>query len=416
VGKLSAEPVEQWDDVRKIWGLVEDIRQAGTQYFLPNIAISITQAKLHRTLLHLLTLVVGKEEGSALFDSLMAFCETRTWEINRELYDLAVTASEEPELKDLILNSNSRFLIEHDALRRFSKFTVQCESLLEKHGHREPELDPYHATWNESPWVVVDHVRLIMRSLSDTPSPTQRERTLRVRMHEAESTLFGRLPDDLHFFFKELVRLARLYTSLDDREHYQTTRLSPPLRRALRALGSKLVEKGYLDDPMDVFFARLAGLQTAVSIDNATGWLGLAAGIKSAKEAYHRDAARTPDWVLGEQPDLASESPDGQMLSGIPASPGKVEGSICHVLSQDQFSSVPDGAILVARTTGPAWTPLFHAAAGVITESGGPLSHGAVTAREMSIPAIMAVRDAFLKLPDGQRVRMNGTSGEIHLV
>ncbi|WP_240491836.1 PEP-utilizing enzyme, partial [Acinetobacter baumannii] len=43
---------------------------------------------------------------------------------------------------------------------------------------------------------------------------------------------------------------------------------------------------------------------------------------------------------------------------------------------------MPDQAILVARTTNPAWTPLFYKAKGLITESGGPLSHGAVTARE----------------------------------
>jgi pyruvate,water dikinase len=167
---------------------------------------------------------------------------------------------------------------------------------------------------------------------------------------------------------------------------------------------------------MDVFFARLADLEAAVLSDNDTGWRDLAAAIKPEKEAYHRDAADRPDWVLGEEPERSVNEPDAQILRGIPGSPGKAEGLICRVLNQDQFKSVPDGAILVARTTNPAWTPLFHIAAGLITESGGPLSHGAVTAREMNIPAIMAVRDALLKLPDGKRVRMNGTSGEIHVV
>jgi rifampicin phosphotransferase len=65
----------------------------------------------------------------------------------------------------------------------------------------------------------------------------------------------------------------------------------------------------------------------------------------------------------------------------------------------------------VARTTNPAWTPLFYSAAGLITESGGPLSHGAVTAREMALPAVMSVRDALGALRDGQVVTVDGTQG-----
>jgi pyruvate,water dikinase len=70
----------------------------------------------------------------------------------------------------------------------------------------------------------------------------------------------------------------------------------------------------------------------------------------------------------------------------------------------------------VARTTSPSWTPLFYSAAGVITESGGPLSHGAVVARELHIPAIMAVRGALSELPNGVRVRIDGTRGEVAVV
>jgi phosphoenolpyruvate synthase/pyruvate phosphate dikinase len=67
----------------------------------------------------------------------------------------------------------------------------------------------------------------------------------------------------------------------------------------------------------------------------------------------------------------------------------------------------------VARTTTPAWTPLFYSASAVITESGGPLSHGAVTAREIGLPAVMGVRGALSALRDGERVRVNGTVGTV---
>jgi pyruvate,water dikinase len=71
--------------------------------------------------------------------------------------------------------------------------------------------------------------------------------------------------------------------------------------------------------------------------------------------------------------------------------------------------------VLVARTTNPTWTPLFYSAVAVITESGGPLSHGAVTAREMRLPAVMSVKDSLSRLRNGQRVRVDGTRGRVYL-
>lgn len=84
--------------------------------------------------------------------------------------------------------------------------------------------------------------------------------------------------------------------------------------------------------------------------------------------------------------------------------------------SPDDFPYFPKNAVLVARTTNPAWTPLFYSACAVITESGGPLSHGAVTAREMRIPAVMSVHGVLSALSNGQRVRIDGAAGKVWLV
>ena len=82
----------------------------------------------------------------------------------------------------------------------------------------------------------------------------------------------------------------------------------------------------------------------------------------------------------------------------------------------EDFARFTPGSVLVARTTNPAWTPLFYSAVAVITESGGPLSHGAVTAREVGVPAVMAVHGALTALRDGERVRVNGGQGVVSRV
>ncbi len=74
------------------------------------------------------------------------------------------------------------------------------------------------------------------------------------------------------------------------------------------------------------------------------------------------------------------------------------------------------GEILVCPGTDPAWTPLFMAAGGLITEVGGMMTHGSVVAREYGIPAVVGVDHATQRLQNGQRIRLDGTTGKIALI
>jgi pyruvate,water dikinase len=113
-------------------------------------------------------------------------------------------------------------------------------------------------------------------------------------------------------------------------------------------------------------------------------------------------------------PENTQNSRDENELTGLAGSSGLAEGTVFIVNSSDDFASFPRGAVLVARTTNPAWTPLFYAAAALVTESGGPLSHGAVTAREMRIPAAMSVRGVLDVLKNGDRVAVDGGKGKVY--
>ena len=90
----------------------------------------------------------------------------------------------------------------------------------------------YVPTWSGQPWVVLENLRL-MAMQPARHDPAERESELRARQSAAEREFLAAVPDDLRNFADELVRLARAYTSLDDLEHYQTTRLNPVARAAL---------------------------------------------------------------------------------------------------------------------------------------------------------------------------------------
>jgi pyruvate,water dikinase len=71
------------------------------------------------------------------------------------------------------------------------------------------------------------------------------------------------------------------------------------------------------------------------------------------------------------------------------------------------------GDILVTTHTDPSWTPLFVAVAGLVTEVGGLMTHGAVIAREYGLPGVVGVENATRLIRDGQRIRVHGTDGYV---
>jgi len=411
IGELQATPLEE-RDAAGVWQFVREVNELGAGYFLPNIAISITQSALHKVLHALLTIVIGPEAARRLFDDLLAFCETKTGVINRELYEMARMIREQPELEKRLQGEPSRALVEREALGAFPSFADRLRKFLRDHGHREIDFDAYAPTWVEVPWVVLDNLKLILQMPLEQSS-REKERELRVRMQRAEFELYAKAPADLHYMLAEVLRMTRTYTSLDDLEHYQTTRLTLPMRRGLREFGRRLVDRGVLTEPMDVFFAHTAQIDAALAHDNAAGWRLLGAQVREAKAAYERDRARKPEWVLGV---AEANRTSGETLKGLPGSAGIAEGEVFQVLSSEDFGRFPRGSVIVARTTNPTWTPLFYSAVAVVTESGGPLSHGAVTAREMKIPAVMSVKESLSRLQNGTRVRVDGTGGTVTIL
>lgn len=411
IGEFLSYPLEQ-EDLRAVWRYIHEVQDLGAQYFRPNIAISITQSLLHRFLLQLLILTAGKNEAARLHDGLLAFCETKTGIINGELYSLSLIVSRNPDLARLLASHDSRTICEKKLLVGYPDFALPFEKFLRDHGHREVEFDAYQPTWLEVPWVVLDHIRLILQG-GKSQTPLEKERELRRRMQRAELELLKRIPQNLQFFFQEIIRLARDYTSLDDLEHYQTTRLTLPFRKGARELGRRLYVRGVVQDPMDVFFAHVKDLDEAVAADSDELWRKMAIRIRETKQAYLQARERPPAWILGAR---TPEPVAGSTLAGLPGSPGEAEGAVFLVHGMEDFMRFRKGAVLVARTTNPTWTPLFYSAVAVVTESGGPLSHGAVTAREMQIPAVMSVRNCMSVLKDGVRVRVDGSNGRVYLL
>jgi pyruvate,water dikinase len=410
LGRLASVPLD--GGPRALWDYLVEVTLTAIDYFRPNLAITTTVGFLHQLLHHLVALVVGAEKALPIVDGLLAGCDTKTVIVNRELHELACLAATTPELVGELHEQGGRAFWKVDRLAQYPAFAARLHRFLEDHGHREMDMDHYHPTWSGQPWVVLDAVGMILRGgLGEHPAEISRR--LRLRYTETEHQFLAAVPHELRFFFRELIRLARTYTLLDDLEHYQTTRVNPVTRRLLLALGGHLLQAGVIDTQEDIFFFRRDDLSAMVRSWPEVDVAACRQKVLAAKAGYEAALAKSPPWSLEEA--ATGFDDKSECLRGLPGSPGRVTGPVFRVHAAEDFARFPKGAVLVAPTTNPAWTPLFYSACGLVTESGGPLSHGAVTAREMHLPAVMSVRGVMTLLHDGQAVTVDGTRGEVRI-
>ena len=195
-------------------------------------------------------------------------------------------------------------------------------------------------------------------------------------------------------------------------------------RRCALALGERCAGLGGLAAPDDVFHLSVEEL------------LALADGALPAEAAARRAAWRRTQlqqWAGAEDPDV--EESDGGALAGPYAPRARMPESIpaptagaarrwrpamraAAFVARDPAAglAMPAGAVLVAPSTDPAWTPLFLRASALVMEAGGYLSHGAIVAREFGIPALASVPGILDAVADGDLLNVDAGAGRVSRV
>jgi pyruvate,water dikinase len=177
------------------------------------------------------------------------------------------------------------------------------------------------------------------------------------------------------------------------------------------ALGRSLAAEGLVDDPEDVFFLQMTELEAAAEASGAAKPLQGTVMDRRAAYVYWR----------GIIPPLAIGAVEGEPTSpligrGIGASAGVVQGRARVVLDLKEAADFEPGDILVTVSTSPLWTALFGLAGGVVTDSGGMLSHSSIVAREHRIPAVVGLRGATQRIRSGDLIVVNGSEGTVDIL
>ena len=108
--------------------------------------------------------------------------------------------------------------------------------------------------------------------------------------------------------------------------------------------------------------------------------------------------------------------PSSDTIIGTAASSGVAKGAVRIINSESDFVNFQVGEVLVARITNPIFTPIMSLACAIVTDIGSRLSHAAIVARELNIPAVVGTESATQQLKDGDIVVVDGNKGVVHLL
>ncbi len=245
------------------------------------------------------------------------------------------------------------------------------------------------------------------------------------------------VPEGHRRAFDELLTEARTISRLrDERALYGDLWACGLARRAILVGGKQLAKSGRIAHPSHLVEANYKEMQSLIARGEGPSAQELADRARYRVEA---NAADAPPF-LGPPPGaplplawlppatarleraletafkalfLASSAPsEARKVRGLAASAGRYEGTARLVHAADDFVRIEKGDILVTTATTAAFNVVLPLLGAIVTERGGPLSHAAIVAREYGIPAIVGCSDATRRIPDGARVRVDGSAGE----
>ncbi|HST62124.1 MAG TPA: rifamycin-inactivating phosphotransferase [Longimicrobium sp.] len=341
-----------------------------------------------------------------------------TSEMGLALLDVADVIRPHPEVVAFLQRvKDENFLDELPRLAGGQEARDAIQTWLDRYGMRcAGEIDITRPRWIERPTTLVP---LILGNVRNFP-PGAAMRRFEQGRQEAEAKeqevleRLRALPDGEQKTAETKRMIDRLRTFAGYREYPKYAIVSRYFvyKQALMREAGRLVQAGVLRAQDDIFYLTVPELHDVVRTQEVDYEL-----IRRREDAFRSYHALTPPRVLTSEGEMITgayrrdDLPAGALV-GVAVSAGTVEGRARVILDMAQANLEP-GDILVTAFTDPSWTPLFVAIAGLVTEVGGLMTHGAVIAREYGLPAVVGVEHATRLIRDGQRIRVHGTDGYV---
>ena len=410
--------------------LLEDVIDVHNRHWQIHWLLNFSQFSATMALNGAIAEARGEGDHGELMGRLQTSTDNRNWDSIRSLWQMkeyvtadagdVAAAFTKPTSLDVRAALNAT-----EGGRTF--LAEQLQPYLDVYGYKSMWAHEFSfKTWKENPAPVIEAIRGYLETDYDFRMDIERVSN---DLENAKTEVMAGVPSgDARDKLARAIELSLKMNPLTPDHHFYIDQgTNARVRIVLIAIGKKLVAEGKLYDPEDVMYLRYNELRAVM----AGGFPGDAADLVSDRRDEREDAyqIRPRDWAgtateealsfpyltLWAFPEkLHRKAPESaNVIEGLAASSGVVEGTARVVLSPEQFDDVRKGEIAVCRMTSPAWVVLFTRIGGLVTDAGGMASHPAVVSREFAIPAVVGTSDATRRIKTGDRVRVNGSTGQV---
>lgn len=380
--------------------------------------------------------LLGMDGHHPTFQKLMRGFDNHNFETERRLFKLSQRIIE-LGLKDTAANSKIGDIIPKLETTEAGRTVVkEFQEFLDEFGWRNFIMDSYTTpSWREDPSPALVRIQQFLTSpifkLDEVIARQAEERK------QAEEEVVNKLPIDQREWYRILMRAGQKASVwAEDHSFFFEMQSHSIARYFWLEIGKRLVQTGALNQPDDIFFL----LSEEVLKIFTDPYKVTAQKIVKRRRAEWEEAKKfMPDPYYGRipQPDAMMEmmasndviftkvtqekppEPKPELkadLIGVSGSPGVAEGPARVIMSPAQIGEVQAGEILVAPITDSTWTPAFSLVKGVVLNTGAPLCHAAIVAREYGIPAVVNTIMGTDKIKTGQIVRINADIGAVYIL
>jgi rifampicin phosphotransferase len=335
----------------------------------------------------------------------------------RRLQEIVDAIRAVPGLADRFATENPSAILRD--IEAHPDVATRIRSYLDRFGNRYPgELRLETITPAQRPELLIEQIATGLRQSPDSRAGDHAaaERTRRAAERTVDRAMRGPFRKTIYRYV-----LAQARERVRNRENlrFERTRVFAVVRQIFLSIGAHFHAEGVLDAQRDIFMLTKEEIFSWIDGTSVTTDLRALVALRSVELECNR-AARPDDrfetyGMVYQGNTFRSTRPaaaidDENILTGTPCSAGIVR-AVVRIVRDPSKAPPIDGAILVAERTDPGWVPLFAAASGLLVERGSLLSHSAIVAREMGIPAIVAIHGLIDRLEDGETVEMDGATG-----
>jgi phosphohistidine swiveling domain-containing protein len=378
--------------------------------------------------------LVRKDGDPSASTYLMGF-ENIPLKSEKSLFDLAEWCQVQPPLASYLIETPSEQLVkdldqvsppEHVEQLIWDQWRKRFREHLNQFGYLIYDMDFTKPLPMDEPEPILEMLKLFLTGQGKSPYERQQDYT--AQRKQAEQMARERLRGIKRWGFEKALNWAQSQAPLREDGIAEIGLGYPVLRQMLRELGRRFVAAGAIADADDIYWLEESEVESMITaLENDLVLSSMVDIVKERKKLWQARKQVTPPPQLPPGKKFlgfdvegvltgAEGRVEGDIIKGVPASPGEVTSTARVLHGPEDFNQMQPGDILVASITTPAWTPLFAMASGVVTDIGGPLSHGSIVAREYGIPAIMGTGFATKLIHSGQKIAVDGAAGTVTLL